>query len=195
MDRLAAAILEGDSDMRSTEFAQFRRMMTARSLATNRCDFVLHHVRQAFGDDPDVAFRRAHGREMMFVSDQAILVFKKLDRRRRTRNAPTQLALKLFGQLPLPMMPDAAPRFVAGWQMDRLNAEVETLWLTHPNGKDNAWALPMSDEGQGTTMVRLTPPPSAAPHGGAKRSKVRTKEAIEREGTQGDERAQRANQD
>ncbi|MBI5284952.1 MAG: hypothetical protein HY874_07640 [Chloroflexi bacterium] len=181
LDRTAEAISLAEGLLSSRDFSTFRRMLSARGLANNRCDFVVHHVKQAFDSDPLVQFKRIAGREVMYISDIAIVVFKKLDHNLRTRNIPTQLVMKLFGQVPLPMMPEETPRFVAGWQMDRLNTAVQALWVTHPNGAGVAWAIPMRDENAGTNIVHIRPTTPSVPDSGVPQKLVRSKAEIARE--------------
>jgi len=157
-ERLAEAIHDGDRRLAGVLGDQKHRFKS-RSLSSNRNDFVVSEARRIFEDDPTVRFEMRHGRDIMHIGDDAVVLFKKLDRSRRTRNAPTQLALKLFGQQPLNEMPAETPRFVAGWQMDTLGIGIQVIMITHPNPFGVEWAIPLDDQLAAAKTAQITPQP------------------------------------
>lgn len=159
---LARAIHAGDQGLDDIMGDQKHRVKS-RSISSTRNDLIIHEARRIFDGDPTVRFESRHGRDIMYIKDDAIILFKKLDRSRRTRNAPTQLALKLFGQQPLDEMPLETPRFVAGWQMDMLGMAIQVMMITYPKAHGVEWVIPLDDYGAATKAVPITPPPIDGP--------------------------------
>jgi hypothetical protein len=54
-------------------------------------------------------------------------------------------------------MPEASPRFVAGWQVDRLNIAVQSIFITHPNGRWLEWSFCADEDERERKIVRVTP--------------------------------------
>jgi hypothetical protein len=174
---LCKAITSGDR-LFQERYASNRSEWKSRSVSSVRNDLIVSEAKRLFDPDPDVRFESRYGREIMYIGDIAVIVFKKLNRRKRTMNIPTQLTLELFKQQPLPFMPDETPRFVAGWQVDSLNIAVQSVFITHPNGRWLEWSFrPDEDEGEQKT-IRITPTRTPPALGPAVKTKVQ-KEAEE----------------
>lgn len=119
----------------------------------------------------------------MYIRDEAVVFFKKLDRRFRTMNIPTPAAMQLFGQLEMPGMPPLAPRYVAGWRMDPFNQFVDHIVITYPQLGGVAWHFGIDDGGQSATgVVQIVPPSPSGPR--TRRTKVRPEK--ERKQNEGD---------
>jgi hypothetical protein len=177
LERLCEAITNGDR-LFQERFGQNRAELKSRSISSVRNDLIVAEARRLFESDPDVRFEQRYGREIMYISDIAVVLFKKLDRRKRTMNIPTQLTLDLFGQQPLPYMPEETPRFVAGWQVDDLNIAVQSIFITHPNGQWLEWSFCVDEERGAEKVIRVIP--STQPKLGAKVKTKAQKEAEER---------------
>jgi len=163
LDRLAQAIRGGEHVLNGV-FGDQKHRFKPRSLSSSRNDLVIAEARRVFEGDQTVRFETRYGRDIMYVGDDAIIVFKKLDRSRRTQNIPTQLALKLFGQQPLDGMPGETPRFVAGWQMDTLGLAIQVMMITHPSPLGVEWVIPLDDSAAGGAgTVPITPPSPPSP--------------------------------
>jgi hypothetical protein len=91
-ERLALAIRQGDREVDSV-LGSNRHRCASRTVSNLRNDLICEEARKAFAYDPDIRFQRKHGRWMMYVRDEAIVLFKKLDWRNRHQSIPTQLAI------------------------------------------------------------------------------------------------------
>ena len=158
LPRIAQAIQNGQRDLNGA-LGDRRYLFKPRSLSSGRNDCVINSARRIFEPDDNVWFESRQGRDIMYIRDEAVIFFKKLDRSRRTRNIPTLLAQMLFSQQELPDMPPATPRFVAGWQMDSLGIAIQTMLITHPNAYGYEWFISLDDYGPAGMAVRLTPGP------------------------------------
>ena len=153
--RLKEAIRIADKSLQEV-FGSERYWLRRRTLSNIRNDLVCREMRRIFATDPDIRFVNRAGRDLMYVSDKAVIVFKKVDgRRRRTHNWPTQLAMQLFGQRELIDLPPT-PRFVAGWQLDRLGIAVQDAVLTYPRGRYAEFAISL-DDAVATSAILATP--------------------------------------
>jgi hypothetical protein len=161
LERLCEAITNGDRLFRE-RYGENRPDWKSRSVSSVRNDLIVAEAKRVFGPDADVRFEQRCGREIMYISDIAVILFKKLDGRKRPMNIPTQLTLGLFGQQPLAGMPEETPRFVAGWQVDHLNIAVQSVYMTHPNGRWVEWAFPLDEEGQ-KKVIRVSAAPEPKP--------------------------------
>lgn len=83
---------------------------------------IIEEVTEAF---PNRVFR-AKGRSFLWIAEDLIVQFKKLDRRGRTRNYPTQTALRFNAQLDIPGIPSAT-RATIGYQLDKLGTRIVAL--------------------------------------------------------------------
>jgi hypothetical protein len=179
-ERLALAIRQGDREV-DRVLGPHRHRCASRTVSNLRNDLICEEARKSFADDPDIRFQRKHGRWMMYVRDEAIVLFKKLDWRNRHQSIPTQLAMQLFGQLAMAAMPDAAPRLIAGFKTDRFNLAVQSVALTYPDEHGPRWMLPLEDDNPpAATIQPATPPPSDKPK---PRIRVRDDDAMKKRGS------------
>ena len=159
--RLNEAIRSADSIL-NERFRTDRHWMKRRTLSSIRNDLVCSEMRRIFADDSNIRFESRAGRDLMYIRGEAIIVFKKVDgRRRRTHNWPTQLVMQLFGQGKLIDLPPS-PRFVAGWQLDRLGIAVQDAILTYPKGQEAQFAIPLQDAAAQPSAM-ITPQAGTAP--------------------------------
>lgn len=184
LPRLAQAIRQGEHRLNDVLGDQKHRFKS-RSLSSGRNDFIINEARRIFEGDSSVRFETRQGRDIMYIGDDAVILFKKLDRSKRTQNIPTQLALALFGQQPLDGMPPGTPRFVTGWQMDTLGMAIQVMMITHPNAHGVEWILPLDEDyGAAAKPVAITPrPPTPKP--GPRVYKKASEDADERTSSSG----------
>lgn len=175
MARLRQAIDVGDAGLNEM-FGTYRHLLKRRSIASVRNDLVSSVARELFASDNDVWFTTSYGRDVMHIADKAAVLFKQIDSLKRTSNIPTQLVMNLYGQQELPNLPAKEPRFVAGWQMDRLGVAVQGAYVTFPlSPRRIAWAVPLTDTNAGSAPItQIVPPTPLLPTGTTKRVRVKT---------------------
>ena len=103
-------------------------------------DYIVEEIKQEFDGEPGVSHRTFRNLFLLNIQNRYFLRFKKLDRRLRTRNVPTQLSLDFLLQQPLslPGMPDPATHLNVGYQPG-LTISTSTLWITCPDGNTLEW--------------------------------------------------------
>ena len=93
---------------------------------------IVHNVRAAFDQVPDVAVVHRRGFTELVIRNRAVVRFKKLDKKGRASTIPTKQARLWFQQLALPGMSDARSRLVAGYVLDLLGTDIERTLITCP---------------------------------------------------------------
>lgn len=137
-----------------------RRDHTPRTKADNRnCHIVAEGRRQTLGRD-DIRVQERDGRVLFIIEDRLCLAFKKLDQRLRSRSSPTRRSRRFELNLPLGIdLPPELTNVIAGYTLDAVGTP-EQMYVTCPNGKTNAWVLPL---GNVTTDAEITQFPVATP--------------------------------
>ncbi len=130
---------------------------------------------------PDVQVTTKGNRVLFVIADRVRISFKKLDRRLRPRNYPTQLALDFLHQQLDPPLPGLATvssltNIVAGYTANADETDFE-VHITCPRGDRNEWELKLS----GQEMPELfSIEPTAATDEQPLRRRVRIRPGIER---------------
>jgi hypothetical protein len=138
-------------------------------------DYIVEKIRAEFPDGEDgISHHNRRGLFLLNIKNRYCLRFKKLDRRLRTRNIPTQMTLDFLLQRPLELFPELAPvtHLNVGYKPGVTLSE-STVWITCPNGEVLAWTWGLS-EGAETIQIPM-PLPVAAPERKATPTLVRPK--------------------
>lgn len=98
-----------------------------------------------FADDPHVVEKTRYGTTQWTIRDHVVVRFKKLDKKRRPMNIPTQRSLDLlcqpaaYRQTDLPITVDQQWNVVVGYVLDPLSIAVEDILLVLTESKENVW--------------------------------------------------------
>lgn len=128
-----------------------------------RANFVYDHIAAnavaRFGKDPKVRISESRGFLQLLIDRKYILRFKKLDRKRRSRNISTgQQRLWFNVQMSLPEMPAEAVRLIAGYQLNPFGTEFEDILVTRPANGRIDWAFSIPDSSaEGGVVVQIRP--------------------------------------
>jgi hypothetical protein len=138
-------------------------------------DYIVEEIKTEFDGEAGVSYSTTRNLFLLNVGNRYFLRFKKLDRRLRTRNIPTQLSLDFLLQQPLslPGMPDPATHLNVGYKPG-LTLATSTVWVTCPDGPALEWQWEISEKGEPIQF----PIPSATE---ARRSRVRPRALPDRQ--------------
>jgi hypothetical protein len=133
-DRLAAI----DMDPANAGRAPLRAPLDARA----RASFIYRHTvaeaRRLLHGIPGVLLADNRNFLTVHFGDEFIVRFKKLDRRGRSRNFPTQTQ-KLFALQAQMFGLGTATRTTVGYQLDELEKSIHDIRVVCPNGNQTAW--------------------------------------------------------
>jgi hypothetical protein len=170
--RMAMAIARGDADLRSDEniSPMLRARMSRRTLANNRYDSIMWHMRSMINSqiDPDVRWDTSTQTELLVIRDEGVCRFKRVNYEYLSRNYPTVQALAFADQdsdLAMEGMPPKVARFTVGWQTDSFERAVQGRYLIQPNGTFGPqWVISLDERaGQGIIPLRQDPRPGSGP--------------------------------
>jgi hypothetical protein len=128
-----------------------------RTAANCVYDHGFHRIKEALDQSPGCHFLRVRGLEVLNYYDLALLRFKKVNGAGRWRNYQTQQQQDYDNQLPLPGLPEAAVRLVAGYEPDAAFTVVERVIVSRPLGKTIRWASQIIVLDEATSWVDITP--------------------------------------
>ncbi len=129
------------------EQGQYLYKLESRTEANILRDYMVNAIKAEFPEDePGVSHKTRRGLFILNIQNRYFLRFKKLDRRLRTRNHPTQLSLDYLLQRPLTLFPDleAATHLNVGYRRGVTLASSE-YWITCPDGGQLEWMFSISD--------------------------------------------------
>ncbi len=138
----------------------------ARGRANTLYDLMADQARTRFGNRPGVQVIERPARMFLLVGGRLIVRFKKLSRRLRTANYPTQQSMRFDGQLEVPHLPPAG-RINVGYRLNQLQTDYldilavfsvnnSAVWhyeLEQPSA-DNVVHIPAAGERSVTRLVR-----------------------------------------
>lgn len=153
--RLAEAVRRAWDRYLSKVAPVFKHAPPTRLRANAVQALIIEEVTEMF---PERVFR-ARGRSLLWIAEDLIVQFKKLDRRGRPRNYPTQTALRFNAQLDIPGIP-AATRATIGYQLDKVGTKLVALSvvLQDRHGIDR-WDLGEAE----TPVLPLVAAPASTP--------------------------------
>ena len=128
----------------STLAPQFAKP-TPRMRANVVHDLMVEEARKRFRNLPDVDVVDPPPRFLLRFEGRILVHFKKLDRRLRSHNYPTQLALAFGQQYQLPGIPDGT-RITVGYLLDELCTEVNSVHAVLRKGNEIAWSYQLSTD-------------------------------------------------
>lgn len=147
-----------------------------RTRANMMYDAIIAKARQEFAGDVEVTFSRRKGLILMYIRDESILRFKKLDRLRRGQSIRTKQTVDYSSQRPMEGMPPTAARYVVGYQLDPSGTQITATWATLPKGDGIPLALRLDTVAEKVT-VTLVPIQTPAPPARIRRKRDKTQEA------------------
>lgn len=134
--------------------------LETRTQANILRDYIIANIRTEFPDDePGVRHVRKSNLYLLTIQNRYFLRFKKLDRRHRTRNHPTQLSLDYLLQQPLQLFPalEAATNLNVGYQPGATLAS-SSVWITCPDGDILDWKWEISTPAEVSQLLAAEPP-------------------------------------
>lgn len=124
-----------------------RAILKPRTRAGIINDFMVHKALSEL-DLPGVRIKWHRGQFMLIIEDKARIRLKKLNKRLRPSNIPTQQALSFLNQEQVHFsFPDESPPLtdlVAGYQWNQLETGAG-IWIVCPNQRTNQWVLAVED--------------------------------------------------
>lgn len=100
------------------------------------------------------------GRMVRFRVDQIVLRFKRLDKKLRSRNIPTLNQHRIYHQMDLFDIDDAATAVTFGYVLDNSRLTVRGVYFVCPkNYTENLWMIPIFDESAGDSLSFVKPTP------------------------------------
>jgi hypothetical protein len=141
-----------------------RTQLTPRARANLIYDFILHRARAHFnklGDD-NVRLIEKNRLFMFGVRGQVLFRFKKLDRSGKYKNIPTKQQISLSLQQDLPGVPGKCALVVIGYQLNKLETEIQTILVTYSNGVQETWDYQL-DTDHGDQDQNVIPIPRVGP--------------------------------
>jgi hypothetical protein len=134
--------------------------LETRTQANILRDYIIANIRTEFPDDePGISHLRKSNLYLLNIQNRYFLRFKKLDRRHRTRNHPTQLSLDYLLQQPLQLFPtlEAATNLNVGYQPGVTLAS-SSVWITCPDGDVLDWKWEISTPAEVTQLLAAEHP-------------------------------------
>ncbi len=124
------------------------RIATAskRLRASAICDLIGEEVRKEFDDEDGMRLFVKYERILVSIAGELVIRFKKLDRRFRTANYPTQTALQFDNaQPPLPLgIVPPGERITIGYKLDRAEIQLESVWVLQQRDGGIEWLYPIT---------------------------------------------------
>jgi hypothetical protein len=113
-------------------------------------------ARQRLDPLPGVNVINVRGLEVVDIEGRVCMRFKKVNGAGRGRNLETLQQLAFDRQRPLPGLPDAATRVVAGYKPNAANTAIERVLIACPMGRTMLWTVQvvLTEE---RTWVDITP--------------------------------------
>jgi len=151
-------------DQFEREHTSHRHYYTPRTQASVIHDLMAATATRALDTVPDAKCLTVNGGFVIIIGQKYIIKLKKMDRRLRTRNIPTQTVMDFRCQRPmqlhLPHVPKETHLFCGYIPLD---AELRhsPLWATCPIGENIRWAWEL-DEGMPAEVVPLRPAQEAS---------------------------------
>ena len=153
--KLADAVRRAWHRYMTTIAPAFKHVPLPRLRANAVQALIIEEVLELF---PDRVFR-ARGRSLLWIAEDLIVQFKKLDRRGRPRNYPTQTALAFDAQLEIPGVPSAT-RATIGYELDKLGTQIAALSVVLQDGhRLDRWGL----DGTVAPVLPIVATPATAP--------------------------------
>lgn len=143
------------------EQAPYLHKIETRTQAGLLRDYIVNNIRAEFPDDePGIAHHVRANLYLLSIHNRYFLRFKKLDRRLRTRNHPTQLSLDYLLQKPLLLFPTLEPatNLNVGYQPG-MTLSTSSVWITCPDGGILDWRWEISEPAE---VADLLPAPALA---------------------------------
>jgi len=126
-----------------------RAPLSKRSRATFVYDHIVYNIQAKFYKNPRVGLLQKAGFLNLEIDGgseaRAILRIKKLDRKNRARNYPTNQQVLFSMQLNLPGWPKDATRLIAGYKLDLTETEIHEYLVTLPIGSNVEWFFEITE--------------------------------------------------
>jgi len=142
-----------------------RMKLHARSQASDIRDFIVAAVKKGFDGLPGIEFVERRGMFLLVIDKVASIRFKKLDPRKRSRNAETQQSLQ-FSSGEMHGYLEATACVDAGYISDRFGKSIlsaHVVFPKHAAGEPpQSLELPKPSRSTSSGVVPIAPPPPPA---------------------------------
>jgi hypothetical protein len=138
---------------------KFIAKMETRTQAGILRDYIVAEIRSEFPEDePGIHHTTRSNLYLLSIHNLYFLRFKKLDRRLRTRNNPTQMSLDYLLQRPLELFPDLEPatHLNLGYRPG-LTIATSSIWITCPDGNALEWEWGLSEAEEPAQLTPVAP--------------------------------------
>jgi hypothetical protein len=172
IDRLRRCVEDAIKTFLADQAAHLHLMRVGTQANVLR-DYIVANIRAEFPEDEaGVSHSTRNQLFLLNIQNRYFLRFKKLDRRLRTRNIPTQLSLDYLLQRPLVLFPTLEPatHLNVGYQPGMTLAS-SSFWITCPDGDVLDWKLSLTEPVEPTPLRVLSPTPKPKPSGARVRPK------------------------
>ena len=121
-------------------FKDERWYQTPRTEASLIHDLMVRFIRETLESVPGIVFRSRNGAFVIDYLGRYLIKPKKLDKRFRTRNIPTQSVMDFIRQQPeLPGMPEIPTNLHIGYRKSHIAIADSSVWVTCPNDSRLEW--------------------------------------------------------
>lgn len=162
--RLNACVQRAIREFMAEQAAHLYKLETRTQAGILR-DYIVSNIRAEFPEDePGIRHQKFANLYLLTIHNRYFLRFKKLDRRLRTRNNPTQLSLDYLLQQPMLLFPSLEPatNLNVGYQPGMTLAS-SSVWITCPDGAVLDWKWQISESTEPTQLVAGPTGPTPKP--------------------------------
>jgi hypothetical protein len=135
---------------------------TRRLRASVMHNYICDEIRKLMGSERGINFIEKSGRFLVSIAGHIVIRFKKLDRKLRPRNYPTQGSLNFNLNLSLPGVPDTS-RITIGYSLNNVETEVAGVYAMLFDGKRLEWMYPIEDSAEMALPPSRPEPKPVAP--------------------------------
>lgn len=155
-ETLTACVRKAFADMKAFQ-AERHPNMRVRARRTLLQDLVVRGVDEAYSEAPDCrVIDPKTGRYLLSIANRFILQVKYLTREFKTVNALTETAKQFNAQGDLAGMP-SLPRITLGYRLDKLETDVEGVYLLFAINNEPVWWYRIDENGEGITGAETLP--------------------------------------
>jgi hypothetical protein len=163
VDLIIQCVKGGLADFDNPEWVptHVRLVLSPRSEASLRHDFIVHHFESELIDVPELRMKRRHGHVLIWVADEAVATIKKISEKTRLAMPnKTWSSHNILSDAPTLMedMPSEAQQIVIGYTVDETGTQYR-YYITCPSqvGLDNHWVIDITDAATAELVVFTAP--------------------------------------
>lgn len=120
-------------------------LISSRGQANAYHEFLVEEVRTRLGGLEGILIDESKdNRFLVYVQQQLLLRFKKLDRKLRTSNYPTPTSVAFDAQEEIEGLPECC-RLTVGYQFDRMRRGLKSVYVLYAKGREPLWHYDLRD--------------------------------------------------